>query len=89
MKFFGSTKKLIDTTKNGENVPSLQVVEIFGHCNLADNQYQQKYEMLYNFTPNKSYGYLLNTEPNNSVFFYNTYDIIITFTDQNGRSSEI
>ena len=28
MKLFGSTKKLIDETKNGENVPSLEVVEV-------------------------------------------------------------
>ena len=28
MKIFGSTKKIIDKTKNGENVPSLVVVEV-------------------------------------------------------------
>ena len=28
VKLFGSTKKLIDETKNGENVPSLQVIEV-------------------------------------------------------------
>ena len=28
MKLFGSTEKLIDKTKNGENVPSLEVVEV-------------------------------------------------------------
>ena len=28
MKLFGSTEKLIDKTKNGENVPSLGVVEV-------------------------------------------------------------
>ena len=35
---------------------------------LVDNQYQQKSEVLYTFTPNKSYVYLLNVEPNNLVF---------------------
>ena len=50
-------------------------------------------EILYNFTPNKLYGYLLNVEPSNLMFF-KTYktdfdDITITFTDQNGRSLEI
>ena len=39
--------------------------------------------------PNKSYAYLLNVEPSNLVFL-KTYsaefdEIIITFTDQNGR----
>ena len=28
MKLFTTTKKLIDRTKNGENVPSLEVVEV-------------------------------------------------------------
>ena len=47
MKLFDRTKKLIDKTKNGENVPSLEVVEVvLGQCNLVDNQYQQKSEVL-------------------------------------------
>ena len=37
-------------------------------CNLLENQYQQKSEVLYNFTPNKFYAYLLNVDPSNSVF---------------------
>ena len=42
MKLFGSTKKLIGKTKNGENVPSLEVVEVdLVQCNLAGNHYQQ------------------------------------------------
>ena len=89
MKLFGSTKKLIDKTKNGENVPSLDVVAVV----LVDNQYQQKYEVLYTFMPNKSYAYLLNIEPSNLAVLkiYNTEfdEIIITFTDQNGRHLEI
>ena len=52
IKLFGSTKKLINKTKNGEKVPSLEVVEIFLiQCNLVDDQYQQKSEVLYTFTP--------------------------------------
>ena len=43
MKLFGSTRKLIDKTKNGESVPSLEIVEVvLVQCNLVDNQYQQK-----------------------------------------------
>ena len=94
MKLFGSTKKLIDKTKNGENVSSLEVVKVvLVQCNLADNQYQQKFDVLYTFTPKKSYGHLLNIEPKNLVFLktYNTVfdDITITFTDQNGRLLQI
>ena len=36
--------------------------------NLTDNQYQRKSEVLYAFTPNKSYAYLLKVKPNNLVF---------------------
>ena len=94
MKSFDSKQKLIDKTENGKNVRSFEVVEVvLVQCNLVDNQYQQKSEVLYTFMPNKSYGYLLNIEQNNFVFLAtrNTDfdDIIITFTDQNGRSLEI
>ena len=94
MKLFGSTKRLIDKTKDGQNVPSLEVVDVvLVQCNLVDNQSQQKSEVLYIFTSNKSYDDLLNVEPSNLVFLktYNTEfdEIIITFTDQNGRPLEI
>ena len=46
MKSFGSTKKLIDKIRNGEKVPSLEVVEVvLAQCNLLDNQYQEKSEV--------------------------------------------
>ena len=94
MKLFGSTKKLIDKAKTGEKVSSLEVVEVvFLQCNLVDNQYQQKSEVLRTFTPKKSNAYLLNVEPSNLVLLktYNTGfdEIIITFTDQKDRPLEI
>ena len=94
MKLFGTTKKLINKTKNEENVPSLEVLEVvLVQCNLVDNQHQQKSEILYTFTPNKSYAYLLNVEQSNLVLLktYNVEfdEIIITFTVQNGRPLEI
>ena len=75
-------------------MPSLEVVEVvLVQRNLVDNQYQQKSEVLYTFSPNKSYAYLLNIEPSNLLFLktYNTdfVKIIIKFTDQNGRLLEI
>ena len=40
MKLFGGTKKLRGKAKNGENVPSLEVVEtVLLQCTLKDNQY--------------------------------------------------
>ena len=94
MKLFGSTKKSIDQTKNGGKVPSLEAVEVvLVQCNLVDNQYQLILQILYTFSPNKSYAYLLSVEPNILVFLktYNTEfdEIIITFTDQNGKPLEI
>ena len=48
MKLFGSTKKLIEKTKNGEDVPSLEIVEVvLIQCSLVDNQCQQKSDILY------------------------------------------
>ena len=90
MNLFGSPKLLIDKTKNREKLPSLEVVEVvLVQCNLVDNRYQQKSEVLYIFIPNRYYAYLLNVEPSSLVFLKtnNTeFDkIIITFTDQNGR----
>ena len=87
-------KKLIDKTKNGEKVPSLEVVEVaLVQCNSVDNQYQQKSVVLYNITPSKSYAYLLNVEPSNLVFLKTSNiefdENIITFTDENGRLLEI
>ena len=53
-------KKIIDKTKHGENLTSLEVVEVvLVQCNLVENQYQQKSQVLYTFTPNKSYVDLL------------------------------
>ena len=82
MKLFGSIKTLIEEAKNGENVWSLEVVEVvLVQCNLVDNQCQQKSEILYTFTPNISY--LLKIEPTNFVFLKTCKPV--TFTYQNGR----
>ena len=46
----------------------MEVVKaVLVQCNSLDNQYQQKYGVLYIFTPDKFYAYLLNVEPSNLV----------------------
>ena len=74
-------------------MPSLEVVEVvLVQCAVADPQYQQTFEVLYTFTSNKSYAYLLNVESSNLVIFSNNTvfeKIIITFTYQNGRPFKI
>ena len=88
MKLFASTKDFIGKTKNGENEPSLEVVEVQSNL-IVDNQCQQKSNILYTFTPNKYFGYLLNVESNNLVFLktYNTDfdDSTVTLTNEDGR----
>ena len=64
--YFVAQKRLRKKTKNGENVPCLEVVKVYSfQCNLADNQYQQKSEVLCTCTTSKFYANLLNVEPNN------------------------
>ena len=94
MKFYGITKNLIDKTKNGENITSLGLVEVvLAQYNLVDSKNQRKCEVLLTFTPNKSYAYLVNVEPNSLVFFktYNTefVGITTTFTYQTGKPLEV
>ena len=79
---------------NGEIVPNLEFIEVvLVQCNLLDNHYQQKYEVLYTLIPKKSYAYLLNVEQSNLVFLKtcNTEfdNMKITFTDQNGGPLEM
>ena len=60
MLLFTSAKELIDKTKIGKNVSSLEMVKVvLVQFNLVDNQYLQKSEVLFTLTPNKSYAYLL------------------------------
>ena len=54
MTLLGSTKKVVDKDKNGENVPKLESVEvILVHCNLVKNDYQHASKVLFTFVPNK------------------------------------
>ena len=69
MELSSNTKKLIDKTKYREIVASVEVVKVvLVQCNLVDSPYQQKPEVLYTFTPNKSNAYLLIVETSNLVF---------------------
>ena len=85
---------IIDTTKNGENVPKLEVVRnVLVFCNLVENVYLQDSNLLFSFVPNSRFGSLLSITPQvlkcrdtvDSIFDY----IEISFADQNGRPLEI
>ena len=94
MKLLGSTKKVVDKDKNGENVPKLETVEVvLVHCNLVKNDYQHTLQVLFTFVPNKEFGQLINISPHaftmmntvNTEFSYAE----VWFTDQNSKALEI
>ena len=94
MKLLGSTKKVVDEDKNGENVPKLEIVEVvLVHCNLVKNDYQHTSKVLFTFVPNKTFGQLINISPHaftmmntvNTEFSY----VEVWFTDQSSKALEI
>ena len=94
MKLLGSTKNIIDSDKNSENVPRLENVEVvLVHCNLVSNSYQQHSRVLFTFAPTKQYGKLISISPHSLVFLktMNTEfsEIEVWFTDQNNNAIEI
>ena len=56
MKLLGSKVSKITKDKNGENVPHLEIELVLVHCNLVNNDYQQKSRILHTFVPNKAFG---------------------------------
>ena len=94
MKLLGSTKDIINSDKNSENVPRLENVEVvLVHCNLVNNSYKQASRVVYTFVPNKQYGQLISISPNSLMFLktMNTEfsEIEMWFTDQNNNALEI
>ena len=85
---------IIGTTKNGENVPRLEIVRnVLVFCNLVENVYLQDSKLLLSFVPSSRFRSLLSIAPQvlkycdtvDSIFDY----VEISFADQNGRPLEI
>ena len=94
MKLLGSTKDIIDSDKNSENVLKLENAEVvLVHCNLVNNAYQQHSKVLFTFVPTKQYGQLISISPHSLVFLKTMNadfsEIDIWFTDQNNNALEI
>ena len=94
MKLLGSTENKITKDNNDENVPHLEIIEVFlVHCNIVNNNYQQDSRVLHTFVPNKPFGSLLEISPSNNIFlktFNSEYNKIpVWFTDQNSKPLEI
>ena len=63
------------------------------HHNFDNNRYQHDWRVLYTFVPIKSFGWLLNTSPEN-VIFLKTFNSEFSFIevwciDQNSKLLEI
>ena len=94
MKLLGSTESKITKDKNGETVPHLEIVElVLVPCNLANNDYQEDFRILYTFVPNKPIGSLLETSATNQVFLktFNSelQEVKLWFTDQTSKPLEL
>ena len=93
MRLLGD-RPIIDTTKNGENVPKLEIVRnVLVFCNLVQNVYLQDSKLLFSFVHNSTFGCLLSITPQ-VLKYCDTVDSIvdyikISFTDQNGRPFQI
>ena len=93
-KLLGSKNKKIDSTRNGELVPEMEITEVvLVHCNLVNNNYQRDSRILHTFTPDKGFGQLLSISPAQFVWL-NTFrseftSIEVWLTDQDSRPLEI
>ena len=64
MNLLGSTKKVVDQDKNGENVQKLESVEVvLVYCNLVKNDYQLTSKVFFTFVSKKEFGQLINIAP--------------------------
>ena len=87
MQLLGSSKKVINKSKDGEIVPRLETIEVaLVHCNLVNNNYQQASKVLFTFVPNKQFGQLIIITPHSLTEFS---FIEVWFTDQHFRPLEM
>ena len=94
MQLLGSSIKDIDQNKDGENVLTLESVEVvLVHGNIVNNNYQQASELLFTFFPIKEFGQLITITPHSLKMLKTTNAEIsfieVWFTDQNNRPLEI
>ena len=94
IQLLGSSKKVIESNKDGELVPRLETVQVVSaHCNSVNNSYQQASKVLFTFVQNKLFGQLITITPHSPIMLKRTnaeFSLIeIWFTDQNNRPLEI
>ena len=94
MKLLGHTKDKITKDKIGENILHLEITEgVLVHCNIANNDCQQDWKVLYTFVPNNPFDSLLEISPTNHIFWkiFNTEfnHVEVWFIVQNSQPLEI
>ena len=94
MQLLENSSNTIDSDKDGELVPKLEVVEVvLVHRNLVNNSYQQASKVLFTFVPNKRFGQIITITPHSPTMLKTTNAefsfIEIWLTDQNNRPLEI
>ena len=72
MKLLGSTKKDVNKDKNGEDVPKLESVEVWVHCDLVNNSCQQACKVLFTFVSNEQFGQLITISPHSLTMLKTT-----------------
>ena len=94
MQLSGSSKKVVENSKDGEIVLRLETAEVVSvHCNLVNSSYQQTSKALFTFVPNKLFGQLITITHHSPTILKTTNAefsfIEIWFTDQNNRPLKI
>ena len=93
MKLLGSTKKIYDKDKDGENVLKLASIKVaLVYWNLVKNDYHQTSKVLFTFAPNKQFGQWTNISPH-TLPLMNTVNtefssVEVWFTDQVSKANE-
>ena len=94
MKLLGTSKQVIDSNKDSELVPKLEIVEtVLVHCNLVSNVYQQAFKVLFTFVPDKGFGQLMNINSHSRTMLKIVNGefpfVKVWFTDQDNKPLEI
>ena len=83
MKLLGNTKNKVSKDINGESVSHLEVTEVvLVHCNVVNNDYQHDSRVFNAFTPNKSFGQILDISPINLIIlstFNSEFPFLVKF----------
>ena len=94
MGLLGSAKNYVDKDKDGEDVSTLESVEVaLVHCNLVNNSYQQASEVMLTFVPHEQFGQLITFSHHSLMMLKTTnaefHFVEVWFTDQSNRPLEI